>query len=508
VPPTATPEPVPTADFVTYENAEMGLTVQHPADWAVQDFFVLLLATQEELFDAPGAIQEGAVMVIAADTTESLGNTDPVALVSEAVEQFDLSDDATIVDGPNPVVIQGQDAAIARIEGTSEETNQALVGLVVVIINGNQAAVGFGYTPQESEAEYLPVIEAVLNTIVVSEPIETEPDTTDNPPTTEGATPLAVGDNFASNLAENSPQDFIFTGQAGSPVTIDVEPLSDELDLVVEIFDVNLDSLMRVDDAFTGEAEQVIFTPPADGVYFVRVEDFFGTAGDFEITVAAGGVEVSTDLARLESGLLVQGRLDGDPIQYLFTGIAGLPSTIFLNPEEDLDATLTVLGTDGAVLVEEVDDGFSGEAEAITFTPETDGDYVLVVDAFSQVQGGYSLFLIDPDAAFTAEGVVPEDGEQTYRVCVPANAFLVVFADPEEDFDNVVNFNGPGGDQLIDQTDNGFSGEAEAVILTEGVTTDTAYVVVVSVSGFAGQGGNFDIIITSTSPEGVVIDGC
>jgi hypothetical protein len=33
-------------------------------------------------------------------------------------------------------------------------------------------------------------------------------------------------------------------------------------------------------------------------------------------------------------------------------------------------------------------------------------------------------------------------------------------------------------------------------------------VVVVSVSGFAGQGGNFEIIITSTSPEGVVIDGC
>ena len=159
-------------------------------------------------------------------------------------------------------------------------------------------------------------------------------------------------------------------------------------------------------------------------------------------------------------------------------------------------------------LVDEVDDGFSGESEAISFTPDADGQFVVTIDAFGSLQGDYKIFLVDLEAAYTDQSSVPNNDSQNFRACVPANAILVVLVEPEEDFDIVVNLNGPGGGTLIDQTDNGFSGEPEAVVFTDGETFDTEYAVIISVSGFGGQGGDFNITISSTSPDGVVIDGC
>jgi hypothetical protein len=321
---------------------------------------------------------------------------------------------------------------------------------------------------------------------------------------------LVVGETLASTLDENSPKDFIVTGQAGSTVTFSVEPDEDESDLVIEIFDANLNSLIRQDDGISGESEVVAFAPPADGIYFIRVNDFFGAAGSFEISVTEGGIRETIDpeASRLEPNQLLETAVTGESAQYLFAGTAGQPSIIFLIPEEDWDPTLTILGTDGTVLVNEVDEGFPGQSETITFTPTTDGDYIVLVDAFSLAEGGFSLFLIDPALAFTADGVVSTDESQDYRVCVPMNASLVVVVSPADDFDTVININGPDGVQLIDEVDGGSSGDSEAVIVTEGVDPDADYPVIVSVGGWAGQDGDFSVVITSTSAESVVLDGC
>jgi hypothetical protein len=88
------------------------------------------------------------------------------------------------------------------------------------------------------------------------------------------------------------------------------------------------------------------------------------------------------------------------------------------------------------------------------------------------------------------------------------NASLVVVVSPADDFDTVININGPDGVQLIDEVDGGSSGDSEAVIVTEGVDPDADYPVIVSVGGWAGQDGDFSVVITSTSAESVVLDGC
>ena len=515
VPPTPTLEAEPTVDvtagFVSYTSDETGITVQHPADWAVQDFFVLVIATDETLFDAPGAIQDGAGVVFAAGPADEFESTDPISLASEAVIEFDLSDDATIVEGPTAVTIQGQEAAIAKVEGTPEETGVPLVGLAVVVVNGDRVGVGLGITPQENEAEYLPIFEAMFNTIEVGEPIEIEdPSTSGELPTADGSTMLSVGDVFASTFDEDGNRDFIFAGEAGGTVTFSVEPLEDEIDLVIEIFDADQNSLVRQDDGFSGEGEQIVFIPPTNGDYFIRVSDFFGTPGGFNINVIAGGVQGSVDpeAVRLEPNLLTEGTLTGEASQYVFSATAGEPTTIFLIPQDDWDPTLTILGSDGGILAGEVDEGFSGESETITFTPALDGDYIVMVDAFGISEGGFSLFLIDPEFTFTADGSAPTDGAQDYRVCVPMNASVAVVVIPDEDFDAVIDISGPEGAQLIDQVDGGSSGDSEAVVLTEGVNPDADYPIIVSVGGWAGQSGNFTVIITSTSGNGVELDGC
>lgn len=512
VPATDTPAPTPTsditADFVTLESPELGLSIQHPADWVSDDFFFLIIASDQEIIDANSPPTEGAAMVLLADTTESLGASDPAELLNVGLEQFNLGETFTIVEGPDPTAIQGQDAVIARIEGSSEDNNLEYVGLAVAIVEGEYGAFGLGLTPQDNSEEYLPTLEAMVNTIMLSEPTGDNPEIPTEAPTVEDAVMVSVGDMFASNFDADSTRDFFFDGQAGSPINFHIEPIDDGLDLVMEIFDADLNSLVRVDETFTDDAEEVVFSPPADGRYYLRVKDFSGQAGNFNISVTEGIVEAPTDLTPLSAGEVVLGRLDGGPVNYVISGRAGLPSAVFVVPEEDLDPTLTILGTDGSVLADKNDYGFSGEFEGIAYTPQTDGDLVVVVDAFGSASGGYAIYLMDPDTAFTAEGTVPANGEQEISVCVPGGEAPIVFVNPVESFDPVVNLLDADGNELTDRVDNGASGEAEFAILTDDESLDNDYTVVISVSGFGGQGGNFTLMVASTSSDGVTSGGC
>lgn len=517
VPPTPTLEVVVeptvdlTADFISHTSPETGITVQHPSDWAIQDFFILLIATDETIFDAPGAISEGAGVVFAAGPAEDFESTNPIDLANEAVVQFELSDDVTIVEGPTELTINGQPAAIAKIEGTPDQTGILMSGIAVVVINDDRVVVGLGMTPKETEEEYIPTIEAMFNTIEVGEAVE-EPEVTNTEgPTMDGSTMLSVGDIFASPLNEDGQRDFFFNGQAGETVTFTIEPQDDAMDLVMEIFDADLNSLVRQDNEFSGDPEVVIFTPLADGTYFIRVSDFYGATGSFNVTAVAGAVESTEPISEtisLETGQLTEGALTGAPRYYAFTGTAGQPTTILLLPTEDLDATIAILGSDGTILVDEIDEGFSGDPEAVTFTPDADGEYLLLVDAFSTPQGDFNLFIFDSENSLKVEGTVPDNSFQNYRVCVPANATLIVAVLPVGSLDPVINLNGPGGGQLINPIDGGGIGDPEAIMFSDGADSGTEYPVIISIESYDGVSGDFELFVSSTSTENVVLDGC
>jgi hypothetical protein len=205
---------------------------------------------------------------------------------------------------------------------------------------------------------------------------------------------------------------------------------------------------------------------------------------------------------------LIEGALAGEANQYEFAASAGQTTTIMLIPLDDWDPTLTILNSDGTVAVNRVDNGFPGDSEVITFIPEEDGNYIVLVDGFSNAEGSYNLFLLDPEVAYSTEGSVETDEVQDIRVCVPANASLAIVVLPAEGFDVVINVKDGNGAKVIEEVDGTPSGDPEAVFVNESINPDAAYPLIVSISGWAGQEGEFSVFITSTSEEEVAIDGC
>jgi hypothetical protein len=509
--PTATTDPA--AGFVSYDSADYGLAFRYPADWFVEDFFFLTLASSEELLAGDTAgIGEGAVMIMIPGSTAELGGSDPMALISTAAEEFMTGDQELTTSNPTAMTIQGQPAAVATINGTGDDDIE-LEGRMAIIVNGEWAVLAFAATPaaDPNKEQHLATIDAVIQTIVVSEPLESELPTPEvgQPADTE-LVPVIIGDQREDSVMENGAYDYALTLVRGEPVTITADPFED-LDLVLEIYradDLNV-ALRSVDDGFSGEPEEIVFAAPADGEYVVRARGFAGAAGSYVLTIAAGGsVDQAEGLTPMALQTAYNEELAGEPAGYLLSLTAGQMIPIILIPEtEDQDLVLAIYDLFGNQLAR-VDEGFSGEPEGLLFQPDADGDYEVRVDAFGTDEGGYMLMAFDPELAFQLDDEVGDDAAVDYRMCVPAGASLVAMALPEDGFDLTITLLGPGGGNLTDDIDDGFSGEAEFVYYSEGASSTEPYPIIVRVAGWAGSSGSFTMVITSTGELPVVQDGC
>lgn len=72
------------------------------------------------------------------------------------------------------------------------------------------------------------------------------------------------------------------------PATVDIIVGSDELDLVLELYDPQLRLMERMDSTFFAEREALLNVEiPDDGEYTIVVYDYFGDPGEYELTVTA-----------------------------------------------------------------------------------------------------------------------------------------------------------------------------------------------------------------------------
>lgn len=99
---------------------------------------------------------------------------------------------------------------------------------------------------------------------------------------------LAYGDTVRGQTsADRGFVEYTFGGTAGDTIIITVN--SDEnIDTTIEVTDLDDNELAAVDDAFSGEEEVLTYTFEADGLVIIRVSDFFGGQGVFELLVDAG----------------------------------------------------------------------------------------------------------------------------------------------------------------------------------------------------------------------------
>lgn len=96
---------------------------------------------------------------------------------------------------------------------------------------------------------------------------------------------LAYGDVVDARTNPDGLVDYVISGLAGESMVINVASDDDSIDTVIEIMDLDENILASIDDAFSGEVEELVYTFESDGLVIIRVRDFFGGEGDFVMTV-------------------------------------------------------------------------------------------------------------------------------------------------------------------------------------------------------------------------------
>lgn len=197
---------------------------------------------------------------------------------------------------------------------------------------------------------------------------------------------------FTSDTIDDADEvhDFPFSALADDLVIAQVDPIELEFDVVIQVYNDDTEELIDEIDANTG-FEELLFTVPEDGNYFFRVIGFEGSTGSYDITL------VGSDLVffELAKGDLIIGRFGPDSYMEFFVGAdAGETIALTAKTDDDIDLILQFLDFDDVVLAE-VDDGFSGEGEELSYTFEEEGLYIIRVSDFFENGTGQFVLSID-----------------------------------------------------------------------------------------------------------------
>lgn len=387
------------ADFTSYTNTEEGISLRHPSDWFIEDFFgFITIASREELLEDRNSLQDGALVVLAAGDTSEFGETEPAAMLTAAIADFEIGEEVTIIEGPTATQINGQDAAVATVTGV-DDFGVPFVADVAVVVNGERAAVILAAAPSDSTATFESTFDAIINSLEVGEPEIVEEFEEPSAPATIAGT-IAPGETVEAAVPDDGALAYQFESAAGGPVAILVEP-EDDLDVLLEIRRAAEPDLVlaEVDDGFSGELESLIFLPDPGEMYIIQVAPFGVFGGEVGVTV------LDRDTAVVLEGTVAGGEFSNHRV----CAPSEQSLIAIVDPDEELDATLELRGAGGGLLSEDVvDNGFAGGAEILVFEEgasfQEDYPVIVSVGAYSDPGGEYTLILK------ASNGLVVPDG--------------------------------------------------------------------------------------------------
>lgn len=96
---------------------------------------------------------------------------------------------------------------------------------------------------------------------------------------------LAYGDFVDARTNGNGIVDYVISGTVGDAMVVNVASDDDSVDMIIEILDLDENVLATIDDGFSGEVEELTYTFESDELVIIRVRDFFGSEGDFVMSV-------------------------------------------------------------------------------------------------------------------------------------------------------------------------------------------------------------------------------
>lgn len=211
---------------------------------------------------------------------------------------------------------------------------------------------------------------------------------------------LAYGDIRQETLRAEEAHAWFIEGNAGDRILVMVQPLVNDLDLELWLLYANretqqLEELALEDEFLSGEGESIEYTLPGDGLYVAVVLEFFGEAGDYEISLLAESRSTLEQVGDIGYGQTVTGTLAaGTRAAWSFSGRAGDVINITLvSADRDSDFVIVLKNPDGDTAAT-VDDTLSGAAERLfAFTLTADGTWQIIIQEFFDDGGHYQLTL-------------------------------------------------------------------------------------------------------------------
>lgn len=492
VPETPTPDAISTADFQQYESRSRGIAFRYPQDWALEEGEDFVTAvSDEELLLSDTFNREGAGMIIDLVPASALeGDTVEEALRS-AIDQMPYVESPQIVSGPEALTIAGQDAATATVEGADETTGETVVIYATVVRGEGQAAIATGITLAPYRDRFRPYLDAIAQTIELSQPTG---------PTVEGS--LNYGETVRGTVPLGATSAWTFIGVEGEIVDVIAMPVDQSLDLIVDVLDSSGTSILEsgpIDEAFGTEEIRRLELPASDE-FTVLLNGFAGSSGQYELTVSEAGV--SAPSAAIAIGDRLSDTIGPDELaDYAFLSRNGLPVTVVVEPQGDLDAVVEIIHPQDGIIIEE-DSSFG--RETLSFTPTAGLEYLIRVRGFAGAGGDFTISLAESSLAsgstIVASDALPDDHEgHAFPFQALEGAFATAVAEPEGDFDVVLEvWEDLETDERLDSIDLSYGTEqAEFIVPQTGLYF-------FNVVGYEGQGG--DYTITLSGDQNVVFE--
>lgn len=234
-------------------------------------------------------------------------------------------------------------------------------------------------------------------------------------PAFSGEGRIRLGEGVQSALAAESQHIWRFSGTAEQFINIVVQPGSEKLDPILNLYGPNGARLVALDEGFSGDAEVVAgFQLPASGEYAIYVSSFASAGGPYTLSLSEGRDRTANFY---DAGDLLLGQTRQETLRpreahaWFFHGRADEEIVVRVTPLTavlDLDVWLLDPNIER---VAAQDLFMAGEAETLRHRLRESGQYLILVRDFGGQPGIYEISLEAAPTAVPAYAGTLSNGE-------------------------------------------------------------------------------------------------
>ena len=397
-------EPIASGDMVAAESEILGVRLSYPDGWYYDDSFLLILASDASTLmsmEDDASELDGFIGIVIPFSPEEMEGESFEGMFDQMGDMFGASEDGEVemVGPPTVTTINGADVQLVEFFFVkADQTTRAKFG---IFNNGEQSAVVMVLGPDAQWDENAYLVDAIIESI---ELFEGSGLNFGEMPSTEAVYrgSLVYGTLIEDEFEGGDTHLWAFEGSADDFVSVIVNPLNEEMDVTIELLAADSTTLVEVDGGFSGEAEVLQdYQLPADGEYQIVIGEYWDVAASYELELIGSDEPVG---ALVPPGALEMGNVTiGEPISamlmksqdhvWTLPAKGGEMANIAVTPlDDEIDVAVSVIAPDGSVLVDELDDAFSGGTEELSeLQLEIAGDYLIIVSEYWGSEGSYEL---------------------------------------------------------------------------------------------------------------------